>query len=41
MKEVKSTYHKKEGNTMKHHKFWAVAATVCFVLAMYTGYKHK
>ncbi|ESL03320.1 hypothetical protein GCWU000282_01480 [Catonella morbi ATCC 51271] len=41
MKWVKSTCNKKEGKTMKHHKFWAVAASICFILAMYTGYKHK
>ena len=26
---------------MKQHKFWAIAATICMVMALYTGYKHK
>ena len=26
---------------MKHHKFWAWAAVVCMVLAIYTGHNHK
>ncbi|WP_408610927.1 DUF6219 family protein [Catonella massiliensis] len=26
---------------MKSHKFWAIATCICFILTMYTGYKHK
>ncbi|MFC2476603.1 MAG: DUF6219 family protein [Catonella sp.] len=26
---------------MKQHKFWAIATVVCFILTMYTGYRHK
>ncbi|WP_420319481.1 DUF6219 family protein [Faecalicatena contorta] len=26
---------------MKQHKFWAWAAVFCFVMAIYTGHKHK
>ncbi|WP_275443517.1 DUF6219 family protein [Petralouisia muris] len=26
---------------MKNHRFWAWAAVICMVMAIYTGYKHK
>lgn len=26
---------------LKHHKFWAWAAVICFAMTMYTGHKHR
>ncbi|CBK77371.1 hypothetical protein CLS_18450 [[Clostridium] cf. saccharolyticum K10] len=26
---------------VKQHRFWAWAAVFCFLMAFYTGYKHK
>ena len=26
---------------VKRHKFWALAATFCMIMTLYTGYKHK
>jgi len=26
---------------MKSHKMWALAATFCMIMTLYTGYKHK
>jgi hypothetical protein len=31
----------RKGCSMKNHKFWAWATVVCFLITIYTGYKHK
>lgn len=31
----------KGGCGMKRHKFWAMATLFCFLMVMYTGYKHQ
>ena len=30
-----------EGDAMGRHKFWAIATTICMLMTLYTGYKHK